>query len=35
MEVEQEVEVECPYCNRVFTTTVVVEIEPQDVDWRD
>jgi len=35
MEVEQEVEVACPHCGKVFSTNVSVEVEPLDYSWRD
>jgi len=30
---EIEIEVECPCCGNYFTTTI--EIEPDELDWRD
>jgi hypothetical protein len=32
MEVETEVEVECPFCKKKFTTPVTVEVEPPERD---
>ena len=30
MEIEQEVECECPYCKRTFSQEVVINVEPED-----
>ena len=35
MEVNQKVEVTCPHCGKVFSAPVTVEVEPQEMDWRD
>jgi hypothetical protein len=32
MEVEVEVEVECPFCKKKFTTQVIAEIDPPERD---
>lgn len=32
MEIETEADVECPKCGHKFTTTVTVEVEPEERD---